>query len=77
MTTLLSCASWSVSLAHCLLDPGSYRLAQKQIDEGGIELRSTSLANRLHCLTEASSRAIAAPMCDRVEAVRNRNNARL
>jgi hypothetical protein len=77
MTALLSYASRSVSLAHCLFDPGNYRLAQKQIDEDGLELRSASFANRLYCLTEASRSAIAAAMCDRVEAVRNRNDARL
>lgn len=66
-----------MSSPHRFVDPADYRLAQKKINKIRIELRSAPFANGFYCLTQASRRAIASPMRDRIEAVCDRDDSRL
>jgi hypothetical protein len=52
------------------------RRAQKEIDELRIELSFPPFRNRGNCLAEASGVTVPAPVCDRIEAVGDRNDPR-
>jgi hypothetical protein len=64
-----------VRLAHRDLDFRPHGRTQKQIDQLGVELRSFSFGDRVGGFLEASGVAVAAAVCDRVEAVRDRDDA--
>jgi len=66
-----------VGVAHCLLDSCQHGGTQKQIDQLGIELRPIPFGDRARRGAEAARVTVAAPVCDRVEAVGDRDDAGL
>lgn len=77
MTALLAHPARRVSLAHCLFDLVDHRLVEEKVDEVRLELFSTPFANGLYRFTEASRRAVSAPMGDGIEAIGDRHDAGL
>jgi len=66
----------AVCFAHCVFNLRQDRRAQKEIDQLGIELGFPPLTNRRNCVAEAAGVTVPAPVCNRVEAVGDRNHPR-
>lgn len=64
-----------VSFPHRLCDVGDDRRTKEQIYQIRIELRSATIRDRLHRLLQTASGAVAPPMGDGVERVRDRDDA--
>jgi len=64
-----------VRLSHRVLDFRPHGWTEKKIDQIGVELGSLPFADRADGFLETASVAIAAAVRDRVEAVRDRDDA--
>src|SRR5512132_71986 len=66
-----------VCLSHGFFDFSDDGLTQEQIDEIRIELCARAFRNGAYCFLEAARVTVASAICDRIERVRNRDDARL